>query len=351
MIEIRDLAYAIGSFRLQASLRVAEAEYFVLLGVTGSGKTILLETLCGLRRAAAGRVLLNGRDVTPLPPRRRQVGYVPQDGALFDHLSVADNIGFAPRLRRAPAEERRATVRANAALLGIVHLLPRGVQGLSGGERQRVALARALAAKSSLLLLDEPVSALDEPTRNAVCRELKRIQRDLRLSVIHVCHSLEEATLLGDRIGIMRAGTIVQADSLEGLMNRPRDTYVAGLLRLDNLFSGEARAEGGRGRILCRGADLAAPAAPAPGPAEFMIRPWQVELTPEDAPTGYENSLPGTVTAISVAGPLARLEFTGALPLTAYMSRTELREKAVREGVRLRAAFPAEAIHVFATPA
>jgi ABC-type Fe3+/spermidine/putrescine transport system ATPase subunit len=163
--------------------------------------------------------------------------------------------------------------------------------------------------------------------------------------VIHVCHSLEEAKLLGDRVGIMRQGAIVQADTLEALINYPLNADVAGILRLENIFSGNARTVHERGRIACRGAELSAPAAQ--GPVEFMIRPWQVELKPEHANDGHENSLPGTVAGIQIAGPLARLNIASALPLVAYLSRAELRETGLREGCRVRAVFPAEAVYVF----
>jgi ABC-type sugar transport system ATPase subunit len=165
------------------------------MGSTGCGKTTLLEVLCGLRQPQKGRVLIDGREVTSLEPRERGIGYVPQDLALFPTLKVFDQIAFALKLRGLPAESR---VRALADELAISHLLDRQPEALSGGEKQRVAIARALAANPKLLLLDEPLSALDEAMRGEAATMLKRIQQQHHLTVLHVTHSQAEATQLAD---------------------------------------------------------------------------------------------------------------------------------------------------------
>ena len=230
MMTIQQIRYRIGSFDLDASVSLA-AEYFVLLGMTGSGKTVFLECIAGLRTIESGTIRLGGEDVTWTAPRRRRIGYVPQDGALFPHLRVRDNIGFALRVRGAPQAEREGIVRDLAARFGIERFLDRPIEGLSGGERQRVALARALATRPNVLLLDEPVSALDEFTREAVCGELVRLRQDMQIPVIHVCHSSEEARMVGDRIGIMEAGRIVQTGTAEEILRSPATPYVARVLR------------------------------------------------------------------------------------------------------------------------
>jgi ABC-type sugar transport system ATPase subunit len=232
MIAAEQLRYRIGSFSLDAALSVGTSEYFVLLGMTGSGKTLFLECLAGLRPIHGGRVFIGGRDVTAAEPRRRNIGYVPQDGALFAHLRVRDNIGFALRVRRIGKAERDRAVAGLAEKLGVSNLLDRPIEGLSGGERQRVALARALASRPAALLLDEPVSDLDEFTREAVCRELVRLQEGMAIPVIHVCHSSEEARMVADRVGIMEAGRIVQTGTPDEIMAAPASPYVARVLRL-----------------------------------------------------------------------------------------------------------------------
>ena len=176
-------------------LTIASGTYAVLMGSTGCGKTTLLEVLCGLRRPQKGRVLIDGCDVTSLEPRERGIGYVPQDLALFPTLKVYDQIAFALKLRGLTAAAR---VRELADELVISHLLDRQTETLSGGEKQRVAIARALAASPKFLLLDEPLSALDEAMRGEAAAMLQRIQRQHQLTVLHVTHSQAEATQLAD---------------------------------------------------------------------------------------------------------------------------------------------------------
>jgi molybdate/tungstate transport system ATP-binding protein len=199
MIALEHVAVHAGAFALEdVSLTVPTGEYGVLMGRTGSGKTTLLETVAGLRKAAGGRIRLNGRDVTRLGPAARNVGYVPQDAALFTTMSVRDQLAFALEIRRVRREIVNRRVGELAAALGIAHLLHRKPNGLSGGERQRVALGRALAFGPSVLLLDEPLSALDEETRGDMSGLLRSIVEDASVTVLHVTHNPAEADALAD---------------------------------------------------------------------------------------------------------------------------------------------------------
>lgn len=199
MIHLENISWHAGTFRLDnVSLEVPSGRYAVLMGRTGCGKTSILEIICGLRRPASGRVRIDHRDVTHEPPGTRGIGYVPQDGAMFPTLTVREQIGFALRLRRWPSVEIEKRVQELAEHLGVAHLLDRLPQHLSGGERQRVALGRALAAKPSVLLLDEPLSALDEELRDDLATLLKHIQRELQITALHITHSGQEAAHLAD---------------------------------------------------------------------------------------------------------------------------------------------------------
>ncbi|MCA9244291.1 MAG: ATP-binding cassette domain-containing protein [Phycisphaerales bacterium] len=201
MIEFDRVTIASGSFRLtDITFVVPGGAYAALVGRTGVGKTTLVEALCGLRAVESGTIRIDGRDVTRLPPAARGVGYVPQDVALFEHLRVCDNIGFALALRGATRAENRARVSELAELMHIEALLDRRVGGLSGGERQRVALARALAGRPSVLALDEPLSALDEATREQMCDALLDAHRVSGATVLHITHSLSEAERLAGRV-------------------------------------------------------------------------------------------------------------------------------------------------------
>jgi ABC-type sugar transport system ATPase subunit len=213
MIEVFNLALSQGSFTLKGvSLAVPTGAYAVLMGRTGCGKTTLLEAIAGLRPLRSGIIRLLGRDVTHCTPAERGVGYVPQDGALFQSMSVADNLAFAPRLRRWPTEKVESRVAELADWLGLRSVLHRPPTGLSGGEKQRVALGRALAHDPPVLLLDEPLSALDDDTRAQLLDLLQGLRQRRAITVLHVTHHRGEAEQLGDRIFRIDAGQLLASD-------------------------------------------------------------------------------------------------------------------------------------------
>lgn len=209
MIRLDNVSWTAGRFRLdEVSFEVPPSCYAALMGATGSGKTSLLEIIGGLRAPTRGRVWVAGNDVTDLPPRSRRIGYVPQDGALFPAMRIGNQIGFAPRIAGRSPAEIEATVSRLAVDMHISHLLDRYPQGLSGGEKQRAALARALAAAPQVLLLDEPLSALDEPLRDDLTAMLRRMQQDQDLTVLHVTHSLREASQCADVVLSLAGGRV-----------------------------------------------------------------------------------------------------------------------------------------------
>jgi len=211
MIELDNLAIRCGSFAIaDVSLNIAQGTYAVLMGGTGQGKTTILETICGLRPLASGRVILDGIDVSRLKPADRNVGYVPQDLALFPTMTVREHLEFALRIRRCTEPLIRERVAELADVLGIGPLLARGMQGLSGGEAQRVALGRALSFRPRVMLLDEPLNALDERTRDKLCELLRTIQRTHGLTTLHVTHSRAEARQVADRLIVLEAGRLCE---------------------------------------------------------------------------------------------------------------------------------------------
>jgi len=230
-LEVVNLTLHAGSFAVQdISLTVSEGEYFVLMGMTGSGKSLLLKAVCGLARISRGQVRLHSRDITALEARFRNIGYVPQDGGLFPHLDVLHNVLFPLTVAGTKPAAACAAVDGIVASLGLEKLLARSVAYLSGGERQKVALARALARRPELLVLDEPVCALDEPTRRDTCRELRRVQKEFGVATVHVCHSRDEATLVSDRVGVMCEGRLLDIGTLEELATRSEHGAVQRLL-------------------------------------------------------------------------------------------------------------------------
>ena len=199
MIEINQLHLTQGDFTLRDfEFRLPEGAYGVLMGKSGCGKTSLLEAISGLRRIESGQIKLGGQDVTHLKPAERGVGYVPQDRALFPTLRVRDQLAFSLVIRRLPSSLIGERVDELAALLGIAPLLDRMPQGLSGGEAQRIALGRALASRPKVLLLDEPLNALDEDLHVEMCQLLQQVHRQTQVTVLHITHSQQEAKQLGD---------------------------------------------------------------------------------------------------------------------------------------------------------
>jgi molybdate/tungstate transport system ATP-binding protein len=209
VIAVEGLSIRQGAFALDGvSFAVPAGAYAVLMGPTGSGKTTILEVIAGLRRPDAGRVRLADRDVTDLPPAARDVGYVPQDGVLFKTMTVWENIAFALTVRKTPRAEVEARVKELAERLGLTGLLSRPAVGLSGGEAQRVALGRAVAFRPAVLLLDEPLNAVDEETRDRLAELLKSVRKDGGMTVLHVTHSRAEAEMLGDLVLRFDAGRV-----------------------------------------------------------------------------------------------------------------------------------------------
>ncbi len=209
MIELLDVTTGAGEFRLtQLSFQVRRGEYVALMGRTGRGKTTILEAICGLRRIHHGKILIEGTDVTDWMPGDRQIGYVPQDLALFPTLSVAEHLTFALKLRGQSRAAMNRRCEELSDMLGITSLLNRKIDGLSGGESQRVALGRALSFHPSVLLLDEPLSALDESTRLEMRELLRRIKETTGVTTLHVTHSSEEAAALADRRFVLDDGKI-----------------------------------------------------------------------------------------------------------------------------------------------
>jgi ABC-type Fe3+/spermidine/putrescine transport system ATPase subunit len=346
LVEVRGLSLALGEFAVrEIDLEVREREYFVLLGPTGAGKTVVVECIAGLHRPRKGEILLAGERVNRIPPEERGLGYLPQDYALFPHLTVAGNIAFGMRVHRRPGAEVERRVGELAGLLGIAHLLDRWPLHLSGGEKQRVALARALAIEPKLLLLDEPLSALDEQTREGLCLELRRVHAELGTTTLHVSHNFEETLALADRIGIMHEGRMRQVGTPEEVFRRPGSEFVAHFVRSQNVFPGTAQPKNGRTEVRIGELRLVAEAQLS-GSVCLTIRPEEVALLPSPPP-GETNLLEARVKSLLDRGALVRVDLEAEIPLVALVPRQAVGQLSLRAGKRVWAHLPPASTHVF----
>ena len=257
MLAWRNVAVRYPGFRLELDLEVEPGETLALLGPSGSGKSSALRVAAGLERPWRGRVEIGGRDVTDLPPERRGVGFVFQDYALFPHLSVADNVAFGLVERRWPAERVRRRVGELLEQMGLAAHAQRKPEQLSGGERQRVALARALAPEPAVLLLDEPLGALDLRLRERLLLELRRVLCDENVTAVFVTHDQTEAFVTAGRVAIVKDGRLVQLGAPEQIFSRPTDAWAARFLGHKNVLDAEAARAlglGAKAQVLLPGA-------------------------------------------------------------------------------------------------
>jgi ABC-type Fe3+/spermidine/putrescine transport system ATPase subunit len=307
-VDLVEVAFAYGRQQealAAVSLALADGGVTAVVGPSGSGKSTLVALVAGLLAPAAGRILFAGRDMAGVPPERRDVGVVFQSYALFPHLSVEDNVAFGltTRHRRLPRREVAPRVRELAALLGLTPLLARRPAELSGGERQRVALARALAPRPGLLLLDEPLSALDASLRRQLRTEVAALLRGLGTTVLYVTHDQEEAMMLADHLVVLQGGRVVQAGPPLELYRRPANTFVAGFLGEANLLPiAASQAESD---------PLPLPTLlPQPGPGGSTWRPGDAEAAPAASATagGWLLVRPEDVVADERGVPAAVLE-------------------------------------------
>jgi ABC-type Fe3+/spermidine/putrescine transport system ATPase subunit len=339
MIKIDTLSVALGEFRLRdIDMTIHGGEYMVLLGPTGSGKTILLRSMVGIHTPSHGTISIDGHDVTGLDPEERLVGYVPQDYALFPNMTVRRNIEYGLRARGAKKSEIDHRVVSMMDLLRIGHLACRMPLNLSGGEKQRVALGRALVVKPRVLLLDEPLSALDENLRGELAAELRRIHGEVGGTFLHVCHDFDEACDVADRVTIMNDGRIEQVGTIEELVKSPSSLFVARFTRTRNLFNATAApAQGGCTVRIDNGPELLVD-RPARGPIVFGVRPENVIVEPVGATSGGDapGTARGRVTSCTRRLAHRELRIDAGVSFVALQETHDVEPLAPGDEVRLR---------------
>ena len=336
-------------------LEIPQGELFSVLGPSGCGKTTTLRMIAGFERPTSGQVLLDGIDVTDEPPNRRPVNTVFQNYALFPHLSVADNVGYGLRWRKdIDKAERRAKVRSALELVRLSAFAGRRPAQLSGGEQQRVALARALVLQPAVLLLDEPLGALDARLRKSLRQELVAIQREVGITFVFVTHDQEEALELSDRVAVMNQGRLIQCGTPREVYESPQTEFVADFLGVANVLDAAcgATAGGARRHVTVGSFELTATASEAAGAlngtGKVVIRPERVRLSKgaKGAETGA-NTLPGMVNRLVYLGPTTQVVVT--LPHGAQIQAlvtNDADEQAYPPGTPVTVTLPADALRL-----
>jgi len=313
------------------SLTLAPGELVALLGPSGCGKTTALRLLAGLEQADEGRVIIGGADVTDLSTNQRNIGMVFQAYSLFPHMVAWENVAFGLQMRHVGAADRKKRALEMLELVGLERVAYRYANQMSGGQQQRVALARALAIRPQVLLLDEPLSALDAKVRSRLRDEIRRVQLDVGITTLFVTHDQEEALAIADRVGVMQSGKLEQLGPPTLVYSRPATAFVADFVGLTNRIPGEVK----DGQVEVRGTRLPLVQADTPaGPAIALVRPEAVTFAADgDSATG---PLAGTVIAVAFLGAVSRVTVDlGDITVLAQLPTSAASEHPAGSKVRL----------------
>ena len=346
MLRLENVCRTIGSFRLaDISLSVGMGDYVIILGPTACGKTMLLETIAGIGRPEQGTIFIGGRDVTHVPPEKRNIGFVYQRSMLFPHYTVEQNIRYGMRLHQVPADEQRRRLDRLAEILGIGCLLGRDVRNLSGGELQKVAFARALAIEPPILLLDEPLAPLDPPTREVMRGEILKMHAQLQTTIVHVSHDQVTARVLGRKIGVMQNGRIMQFGLAAEVFEKPANEFTARFIGMENVFRGVA-APAPDGAVLTVGGATIKARTELRGPVGLCVGPDAIDVV---APgRTFANVLDGTVKDVSDRGGVFRVGVdAGGLPFIVHVGRADYERRPLAAGARVKLGFDGGKVHCF----
>jgi molybdate/tungstate transport system ATP-binding protein len=345
MITIQGLNIDLRDFHLRdINIDVAENEFFILMGPTGAGKTVLLEAIAGLVPIKSGKIYINDNDITRLSPEKRGISIVYQDYALFPHLTISDNITYGLHFHRIDKGEARERLAQLLDILNLSHLQHRLPANLSGGEKQRVSVARALMVEPKVLLLDEPLSALDPGFREEVRGALKKLHRTSSITFVMVTHDFAEALSLAGRAAVMNAGKIEQIGEVEDIFKRPNSAFVADFVGMKNLFHAEFRGT----TALVSDLKIELGVTPNNHHGYIAIRPEDIVISRQRFSSSMRNSFPAVVTGIIDQGFYYEVRVqSAAVTFKSLITKSSLIELELRETADVIISFKAAAVHSF----
>ncbi len=345
MIELSNLNIEFADFAVRdINLRVAEGEFFALLGPTGAGKTLVLEAIAGVASVTRGRITVRGKDVTGLPPEDRGIGIVYQDLGLFPHLNALDNIRYGLRYHRDADSRASQSERVDrlVELLGLNHLLKRSVHNLSGGEKQRIALARCLAVNPSLVLLDEPLSSLDVNKRDEVLMLLKDLHENLQTTFLMVTHEFSHVMFLAQRAAILNAGRLEQVGEVQDIFRKPRTRFVAEFVGMKNLWPATFE----RGTAQVNDLSIHLGERDTVGRQFVCIRPEHIRVTRDRPAAVNGNVIPATITSAWNVGPYCEVTAqSDGIEFRAFLTESVLPDIGLKRGMDAFVAFDPDAVH------
>lgn len=347
MIRLSNVYKRIGDFNIaNVNLNIDANEYFVILGPTGAGKTIILEIISGMYKPDQGEVWINGQNMSSEAPEQRNIGFVYQDYMLFPHLNVLENISFALKIKKVPPRIIKQKIEKTTVMLDIGDLMQRNPATLSGGEQQRVALARALVTEPEVLLLDEPLSALDPRSKETFQQELKTIHEQVKTTTIHITHDFNEAFILADRIGIMHDGELVEVGTPREIFQKPNSEFVAEFVGMENIYEGKMENDG-EGSYVRIGSVCISVVSGLRGKVRVAIRPEDIIITRERFSSSARNMLKARIIKIKSHGAFMKVILDAGISLAVLVTKQAIEEMNLEVGQSVLAVFKASAVHIF----
>ncbi len=347
MISIENFSRDWPGFSLRnIDLEVKDGEYFVILGPTGAGKTLLLELIAGFYRPDEGRIWIDGEEVTGKNPEERSVGFIYQDYSLFPHLSVEENIKYGLEVNNYSKEEIVTKTQEIMDLFNINHLKDRYPKTLSGGEQQKTALARGHVLDPKILLLDEPISSLDMPSQEEMRRELKKMHQEMEVTTLHVTHNREEASWLADRMAVMNQGRIVQIGNPDDVFRKPESKFIADFVGVENIFEGISRVEGNVAKIDIGNDIQIESSTDIEDGVKVCLRPEDILISKEPVKTSGRNMVKGQIVNISDLENTSRVIVDVGKEFSVVITKRSLSEMALEVGEEVYITFKASSVHV-----